>query len=1073
MKRLLVCLVLILFSQISILLALDKNVPTRKPVFRKPTAVQTYPNVNITWIGIGELTRFGITNAGQQALWVQPNDWDGYDGTFPEGTFDSGDNAEWPAGTNQTYCYSASLWVGGEIPVIAEGDTLFWDRRVDTGNYWGISEWATVESIYTSDQVYPSGHPQADKSVYKQKYRDKEDYQELWPFLDTSINGKRPGDLRLDPANGDFVADEDTYCAYGTFISKDSAVWIYPDRSDYDVKPLGVRVSQRTYSWTSPVAEDAIVINFIIENKNDVPIRNLYAGYFMDNDIGYADINEPQGSNDDLIGFDPALSLGYTYDFDGYEKDWVTVAGYIGAVWLEGIARSPINDSYLTGFQTWTREGDEANTDASGFDILRYRQLNNEQTTDPAWPYEVFETPQDVRMLLCTGPNQRLNPGQKDTVTVAIVMGESLADLQQNTRNIQRMFDSGYVLPEAPPSPNLTAYPDDRKVHLSWDNFPENVPDPFTGEIDFEGYRVYKNETGLAADWELLAEYDIFGTRTANSVTTRITKGNTTAKFYFKEFIQDTLLFRQYKGDQTYTINFTRKDNFIVYNQSSGVLYAYNKKTLTASGIPNTFCVVSKVRDRWVPMPFAGTITTTDPNYNQPNLTYPPDDDPDSTIVYFDGMFIVLGTGPEDPAGLASRDPAVGHVLELKTYKGDILGSETGLKYSFVDESVTNGLSYLYSVTSFDKGSAKLALPPLESSKKQNQIEIIPVTPPSTSSDPAVENLVYEGPFSGKAIIEVIQPAEVTGHQYEITYFDSLNPPYGNAKYWRLRDHDLGTILLDSMTNVFGTTYDPNAVTPPVDGINIDFQVEAVPTVNEEFSEWLTENKDSFGITTKQDMEPYDFKIQFPDYPDNIDKDIDDNDIAYNVYNTHLNEYHQSRFYDVNGDGIFNEGDSVSVFGKYTTSSIFSFHYDTTSQVRSLTAGDIYQLITNKPFQISNEITFRTVGPQVRRTEVDLTEIKVVPNPYYIRAEWDENKYTNHIMFINLPEKCTIRIFTVSGILIKELEHDAIAGDSNSMSGTYQWNMRNKEELKIASGLYIFQVNSDAGEFVGKFAVIR
>ncbi len=1063
--------VLLIFAFLSSSFALDKNTITGKLMFRKPTVSNAFPDVNITWIGIGELTRYGITNTGQQGLWVKPSDWTGYDGNFPTGTFDDGDNAEWPAGTNQTYCYSASLWIGGEIPIVANGDTLFWERRVDTGSY--LCEWGTASPLFTSNQVFPSDYPEAGNSIFKQKYRDKEDYQSLWPYLDVSVNQKRSAELQLDPANGDFVSDEDTYCEYGSFMSKDSAVWIDPSTTDYDTKPLGVHVYQRTYSWTSPIAEDAIVLDFIIQNSNDFPIRNLYAGYFMDNDIGFADINEPQGSNDDLIGFDPALSLGYTYDYDGYEKDWKTVAGYIGAVWLKGVGRSPINNSYLTGFQTWTREGDESNTDARGFDILRYKQLNNEQTTDPNFPYEVFETPQDVRMLLCTGPNIRLNPGETDTVTVAIVMGESLADLQQNTRNIQRTYDEGFIIPEAPPSPNLTAYPSDRKVYLSWDNFPESISDPFTGEVDFEGYRVYKNKTGLATDWNLLAEYDIYGTRTANSVITRITRGNTTARFYFKEFDQDTLRFRQFKGSQIYTINFTSDNNFIVYNQSTGVLYQYSKRALSTAGLPNAFCVASQIGNKWTPMPFSGTISTTDPNYNQPNLTFPPNPDPDSTIVYFDGMFFVLGTGPEDPAGLATRDPQVGNVLEISTFKGDVLGNETGLKYSYIDSDVKNGISYYYSVTSFDKGAAKIGLQPLESSRKQNQVKVTPVTPPITGDDPAVLNIDYQGPVSGEVVLEVAQPADITGHLYEISFFDSLQPPYGNAKYWRIMDTNTGTVLLDSMTNVFGTSANPNAVTPLVDGIYIDFNVASLPVYNADLSGWSTSNNDVFGIHTTEVMEPYDFEIQFPQFPGNVDTDINGLDVPYKVYNKQLNEYHQTQYYDVNNDGEFNQGDSVGVIGKYTGSRIFSFVYLVKDTENSLKSGDIYVITTNKPFQISNVVTFKTTGPRVRRTNVDMDQIKVVPNPYYIRADWDQNKYSNHVMFTNLPDKCTIRIFTVSGILIKDIEHDALSGDPDAQGGSHNWNLQNKEELKIASGLYVYQVKSEDGEFVGKFVVVR
>ena len=76
-------------------------------------------------------------------------------------------------------------------------------------------------------------------------------------------------------------------------------------------------------------------------------------------------------------------------------------------------------------------------------------------------------------------------------------------------------------------------------------------------------------------------------------------------------------------------------------------------------------------------------------------------------------------------------------------------------------------------------------------------------------------------------------------------------------------------------------------------------------------------------------------------------------------------------------------------------------------------------------------------------------------------------------MFTNLPDKCTIRIFTVSGILIKEIEHNANSSDPDAMGGAHIWNLQNKEELKIASGLYIYQVDSEVGKYVGKFAVVR
>ena len=69
-------------------------------------------------------------------------------------------------------------------------------------------------------------------------------------------------------------------------------------------------------------------------------------------------------------------------------------------------------------------------------------------------------------------------------------------------------------------------------------------------------------------------------------------------------------------------------------------------------------------------------------------------------------------------------------------------------------------------------------------------------------------------------------------------------------------------------------------------------------------------------------------------------------------------------------------------------------------------------------------------------------------------------------MFINLPLKCTLKIFTVTGDLVKTIEHD---------NGTTEesWNQITQDNQLIFSGVYIFYVESDVGNKVGKFVVVR
>ena len=101
-------------------------------------------------------------------------------------------------------------------------------------------------------------------------------------------------------------------------------------------------------------------------------------------------------------------------------------------------------------------------------------------------------------------------------------------------------------------------------------------------------------------------------------------------------------------------------------------------------------------------------------------------------------------------------------------------------------------------------------------------------------------------------------------------------------------------------------------------------------------------------------------------------------------------------------------------------------------------------------------------------TENDLSEIKVVPNPYLVRSGFNnEDEYHNYLRFTHLPTNCTIKIYTVSGEYVQKLEHNDI------VDGNEYWNLRNRFNQLIAPGLYIYSVESEGKKHLGKFAVVR
>jgi len=77
--------------------------------------------------------------------------------------------------------------------------------------------------------------------------------------------------------------------------------------------------------------------------------------------------------------------------------------------------------------------------------------------------------------------------------------------------------------------------------------------------------------------------------------------------------------------------------------------------------------------------------------------------------------------------------------------------------------------------------------------------------------------------------------------------------------------------------------------------------------------------------------------------------------------------------------------------------------------------------------------------------------------------------FRRHVDFCGLPKaRCTIRIYTVAGDLVAQLDHDGSGGD-----GQASWDLISRNGQETASGIYLFAVDSPVGQSIGRFVVIR
>jgi hypothetical protein len=122
----------------------------------------------------------------------------------------------------------------------------------------------------------------------------------------------------------------------------------------------------------------------------------------------------------------------------------------------------------------------------------------------------------------------------------------------------------------------------------------------------------------------------------------------------------------------------------------------------------------------------------------------------------------------------------------------------------------------------------------------------------------------------------------------------------------------------------------------------------------------------------------------------------------------------------------------------------------------------------NNPMYTFNTYDLKVATNDAASAKDALELINVVPNPYYAYSGYETSQLENKIKFTNLPEKCTIRIYTVSGTLIRKLTKD-------SPQTSLDWDLNNQAGIPIASGLYIIHVDvPNVGERILKwFGVIR
>ena len=586
---------------------------------------------------------------------------------------------------------------------------------------------------------------------------------------------------------------------------------------------------------------------------------------------------------------------------------------------------------------------------------------------------------------------------------------------------VQVIYEKDYRFAQPPKMPTLTATPADGKVILTWDNVSDTkTRDPFLGNInDFEGYKIYRSTDKYMSDAEVIT--DGYGT-----------------PMFMKPIFQCDIK--------------DGKFGFTDFGLVNGTGYNLGSDT----GISHVFVDENVMNGRTY---YYGLVAY---DYGAPNIGPGISPSENNVVVELNeaeevrsvGKNVAIVTPFKNAAGYIPPDITIN---QSNTSGGGVV-TPSVLARSSIKKShqykVTFGIDTVANLPKYDYG-------------------LIYTTNSITVTNKNENAVVYQDSpekFTGSNLINV----------------DSLG-------YWTLKtDAPFDTDVFDGLQLNIDMPYETGtfdfANSGWVTGSGI---LRVVPSIRESsYMPWdydiiFSSNSTIYTTTTKSKS----------GFKDALDARISTNQILlgqsfdFYVKNETLVKPDGNHVlmdmvvYDVNSNGVYDKyEDKVLVGGMNDNGrwagTVFVIDFNLASSATYPRSDDIFRVKFSRPFWKDDFIEFTVntyEGINADSLSKTMDEIRVVPNPYVATNVMEpavSNQFLNQrrqLMFTNIPAKAVLKIFTISGILIKEIKIN-----NSPERGIIHWDMLTKEGLEIAAGMYLYHVEAETGEEkIGKFAVIK
>ena len=993
----------------------------------------------------------------------------------------------WPKGTAHGHLHAMSGIVAARVPNTAGVPTpIVSDGYLDSNTGPLAETDGVVEWKFQPKPGYfrrEASRPEIANSL------NPNSWPATWPGRPAEWNGLWDGYFGLNQFN----ADQEIYYVMDDFTNREFQVFPFGP-SQPQLRGLGVQVDVRLFQWSQALAKDILFIQYGVSNAGGIQ----YTNRLSDNPMffgGYTDTNPAgAGASDDAAAFNRRQDLVYGWSATG-RGTWVQFPeippGYVGWKFLEspsisndGVdndddglldeSRDNAAGARVTGpcgiygppAEHW--QGDEdcdwvAAIDDKGSDgigpeedgypgpdadasegnnrpdqgepnfgrldkdesdqvgltsfnapLFGIVDVKDEQALFPRLQPGFFDVPQqgvNQIWIFSSGPFG-LAPGRTERFSTAFVWGANEQAMFRTAQVAQRIFDADYRFARPPRQPKLTVVPGDRRVTLLWDDLAEISRDPIYGR-DFQGYRILKSTDPQFRDARDIT--DALGNPVYKRGLVQFDRIDGLRGPHPLQFGEEIGLpngVHFYMGEDT-----GLQHSFVDTEVTNGRTYYYAVLAYDSgydldffargiSAVENLFPISPSESPASITVS-NGVVTKFDVNTARAVPNPPPSD-------------VVPGSVDAGEGGVVarSRGAATG-IVRVIPLSNQLLRS-TRYEISFTEQTRGSAVDLATRTFTVTDGDGRV---------------VVDRAPVPVTADGLPQNVwTYEVLSEGFTLLF----ENATTSESVVQQGSGWTP--GSAT-------NLFTTIRTTPSFVFAR--------PPVWAINAAIEVTAGPSGSAFTSlSGLGTREVNFRVVNTDTGEPVPFVFTEP----------------------------RATF-----DGLIQAGESVTlVFRNTPTAGRLSEAWTVVfappvgpdgvalpaDQIRAPAPGDRYLVRSPVPFLGADVFAFSSQAARALEnpTRDLLNRIRVVPNPYVVGNSSETRPFLSgrgerRIMFRHLPERTRIRIYTVAGVFVREIE---------GVGGVATWDLKTKDGLEAAFGLYFYQAQAEGiGESVGRFAIIN